>query len=79
MSRCCSIFQNDVESVDDTRDITQDCEEDVDQEISSATSLEEDTNWWEDDGKKDLADIACGERHVDGVFGCVDLKSFCGS
>jgi predicted DNA binding CopG/RHH family protein len=46
-----------VQSVNDTRNITQDCEEDVDQEICSATSLEENTNWWENDSKNDLADI----------------------
>jgi len=50
--------------VDDTWDITQDREEDVDQEICSASSLEENTNWWEDDGKKDLADVAKAGKSV---------------
>jgi hypothetical protein len=44
--------------VDDTRNVTQDGEEDVDEEVGAAAALEEDTEWWEDDGKDDLADIA---------------------
>jgi hypothetical protein len=44
--------------VDDTRDITQNRQQDVDEEIGIATSLEEDTKGWEDDGKDDLADVA---------------------
>jgi hypothetical protein len=46
--------------------LTQDGEEDVDEEIGAATTLEEDTHGREDDGKDDLADIASGERHVVG-------------
>jgi hypothetical protein len=38
--------------------LTQDGEEDVDEEIGAATTLEEDTHGREDDGKDDLADIA---------------------
>jgi hypothetical protein len=37
---------------------TQDCEQDVDQEVGTAASLEEDTNRGQEDGKNDLADIA---------------------
>jgi hypothetical protein len=44
--------------VNDTRNVTKDGEEDVDQEIRAATTLEEDTERWEDDGKDDLADVA---------------------
>jgi len=66
--------------VNDTRDITQDCQQDVDQKISSTSALEEDTKRGEEDGKNDLADIAGGERHVGRLFGfeldlgCLDLK-----
>jgi len=37
---------------------TQNCQQDVDQEISSAATLEEDTKRRQENGKNDLADIA---------------------
>jgi hypothetical protein len=37
---------------------TQDGEEDVDEEVGTAATLEEDTHGREDDGKEDLADVA---------------------
>ena len=40
--------------------LTQDGEEDVDEEVSTAATLEEDTQRREDDGKDDLADVAIG-------------------
>jgi hypothetical protein len=60
--------------VDDTRNVTQDRKQDVDEEIGIATSLKEDTERREDDGKNDLADVGCGERHVDGVVVVRDYK-----
>lgn len=39
-------------------DVPKNGQQDVDQEIGTTTTLEEDTHWWEDDGKNDLADIA---------------------
>jgi len=62
-----SIFQNDVQGMDDTRNVTQDRQQNVDQDISTTSSLQEDTDGWEDDGEDDLNDVACGERH-DGRF-----------
>ena len=47
-----------VQRVDDTRNVTQDRQQNVDEEICIATSLEEDTERREDDGKDDLADVA---------------------
>jgi hypothetical protein len=47
-----------VQRVDDTRNVTQDRKQDVDEEIGIATSLKEDTERREDDGKNDLADVA---------------------
>lgn len=41
-----------------TRDITKNCQQNVDQEVSTTSALEEDTKRWEDDGENDLADIA---------------------
>ena len=52
------MLDNNLQSVDDTRDVAQDCQEDVDEEIGIATALKEDTKRWEDDGENDLADIA---------------------
>ena len=45
----------------DTRDITQDGEQDVDEEVCIATSLKEDTKRWEDDGEDDFANVSVGE------------------
>jgi len=53
--------------VDDARDVTKNGQEDVDEEVSAATTLKEDTERWEEDGKNDLADVASGECHVDGL------------
>jgi hypothetical protein len=46
--------------VDDTRDITQDGQQNVDEEVGIATALKEDTKRGENDGKDDLADVADG-------------------
>jgi len=40
------------------RNVTQNGQQDVDEEISVAAALEEDTQRWEDDGEEDLADVA---------------------
>lgn len=55
-----------IQSMDDTRDVTQDGQQDVDEEISTASALQEDTDGRQEDGKNDLADIAGGESHVGG-------------
>ena len=44
--------------MDDTRDVAQYCQEDVDEEVGIATTLEEDTEGREDDGEDDLANVA---------------------
>lgn len=48
--------------MDDTRDVAQDCQEDVDEEVGIATALEEDTKRWEDNGENDLADVAISPK-----------------
>jgi len=53
--------------VDDARNVAEDGEEDVDQDVSTASALEEYTKRWEDDGEDDLADVASGESHVGGL------------
>jgi len=59
------ILQYDVQGVDDSRNVTQDCQQDVDQKVSAATTLKEDTERWEEDGEDDLADVASSERHFE--------------
>lgn len=44
--------------MDDTRNVTQNREEDVDQEVRVAAALKKDTERRKEDGKNDLADIA---------------------
>lgn len=39
-------------------DVTENSEEDIDEEISSTASLEEDTDGRKDNGEEDFADIA---------------------
>lgn len=46
--------------MDDTGNVTQDGQQDVDEEVGIATALKEDTQRWENNGKDDLADIASG-------------------
>lgn len=53
--------------MDDAGNVAEDGEEDVDQDVSTASALEEDTKRWEDNSEDDLADVACGESHVDGL------------
>jgi hypothetical protein len=50
--------------------VTKDGQQDVDEEISIAAALQEDTERRKEDGKDDLADVGSGERH----FGLVVLS-----
>lgn len=51
-------MSEDVQGVDDTGDVTQDGEQDVDEEVGTASALEEDTDGRQDDGEDDLDDVA---------------------
>lgn len=44
--------------MNDAGNVTKDGQQNVDEEIGTATTLKEDTKRREDDGKDDLADIA---------------------
>ncbi len=44
--------------MDDAREVTQKGQEDIDQEVGTAATLEEDTERRENDGEDNLADIA---------------------
>jgi len=59
------IFADDVEGVDDAGNVTKDGQENVDQKITTAAALEEDTEGREEDGEDDLADVGTGESHFD--------------
>lgn len=52
--------EDDVQGVDDSGDVTEDGEEDVDEEVGTAAALEEDADGGEEDGEDDLADVAGG-------------------
>lgn len=47
-----------VQSVDDTRDVTQNRQENVDEEVGAAAALEQDSDGREEDGEDDLEDVA---------------------
>ncbi|KXS97571.1 hypothetical protein AC578_9788 [Pseudocercospora eumusae] len=49
-----------VQSVNDAWNVTQNRQEDVNEEVSAAATLEEDAEWWEEDGEDDLDDVAGG-------------------
>ena len=48
----------DSQGMDDTRNVTQYRQEDVDEEVGIASALEENTEGWEENREDDLADIA---------------------
>lgn len=43
--------------MDDTRDVTKDRQEDVDEKVGTAATLEEDAGRWQEDCKHNLEDI----------------------
>lgn len=54
----------DLQCVYDTRDITQDRQEDVDEEVCIAAALEEDAERWKEDGENDFADVAVEDSRI---------------
>jgi len=59
------VLEDNVERMDDSRDVSEDGQQDVDEEVGIASTFKEDTQWWDEDGEDDLDDIASGERHDD--------------
>lgn len=47
-----------VQRVDDTGNPSQASQQDVDQKIRTATALEEDADWWQQDCEDHLADVS---------------------
>lgn len=57
-----------VQSVNDTRNVTQNGQTDVNQQVSTTSALQEDTQRRQDDGKDDLADVTNRSMLVLGPF-----------
>ena len=68
------VLQDDVQGVDDTRQVPENGQQDVDEQVGTAATLQEDTQRREDDSKNDLADVAGGERHVGGCLTVVEVR-----
>lgn len=47
-----------VQCVDDTRDPSQTGQQDVDEQVRTAATLEEDADWWQENGEEHLTDVA---------------------
>lgn len=48
----------DLQGVNNARNVSQYCQDDVDEEVGIATAFEEDTERREEDGEDDFADVA---------------------
>ena len=44
--------------MDDTRNVTKTCQDDVDDQVCAATTFEEDTERWQNDGEDDFDNVA---------------------
>lgn len=60
-------FKYNIQGVNDTRNVTQDGQQDVDEEVRIASALKENTERGEENGEDDLDEVACGERHCESV------------
>jgi len=61
------ILENNIQGMENTRNITQYSQEDVDNEVTTASALEEYSDGREEDGDKNLDDVRTGKRHVERV------------
>lgn len=64
------ILENDVNSVDDTRDVTQNRQANVDEKVGATASLKEHSQRREENGENKLADIRRGQGHFERRAGC---------
>ena len=53
-----------IQRMDNTRNVTQDGQTDVDENVGATSALQEDTQRGQDDGEDDLADIAIKESVI---------------
>lgn len=56
--------------MDDTWDVTQYRQEDVDEEVGIASALKEDTEGWQEDGEDNFADVATRRRTLAQLYCC---------
>lgn len=49
--------------MDDSRNVTQDCQKNIDQEWAGATSFKEHAQWREENGQDDLKDVWTSKSH----------------
>lgn len=56
---------NEPEGVDMTRQVTQDGQEDVDEQVTAAAGDDSGGGWREDDGDKNEDDVRTSDRHLD--------------
>ncbi len=47
-----------VQRVDDSRNVSQDGQQNVDEQVCTTSSLKKDTNRWQDDGEDDFDNVA---------------------
>jgi hypothetical protein len=64
------VFEDDVQSVNQTGNPTEQGQRDVDEQVNTTAALEEDTQRGQDNGKDNLADVGSGERHGGGFSRC---------
>ena len=70
-----SVFTNDIASMDNTGYVTENCQEDVDRQVSFASSFQENSQRWKEDGKEEFANIRARQRHLSsGWFFLVDFR-----
>lgn len=50
--------------MDNTWDIAQYCEEDIDQKVGIAATLEENSDRWQEDGENDFANVTVATKMV---------------
>lgn len=58
--------QQHIQSVDDSGNVTENGQQDVDEEIGTATAFQEDTDWGDEDGEDDFDNVGSGEGHCEG-------------
>jgi hypothetical protein len=60
------MMEKNVQSMDNAGNVTKDGQQNVDEEVGIATTLQEDTDWGNEDGEDDLNDVGTGESHCSG-------------
>jgi hypothetical protein len=71
--------------MDDTWDVTEDREQNVDEQVAAAATLKEDTDGWQENGNDDFADVTKMEplsvwvRHDRGIAGMLTATPNSGS